>query len=168
MGFAKGNLETYRLHRRRLVDYAASIVGDRSRGEDIVQEAFIRMGGVASDRRIDEPVGYLLRIVRNLALDWRRRNAGEVRLFDPDFGVEDAAEDRPSIEDELAHKEQLHLLMQALSELPARTRLALELHRFEGLKLREIAVRLDISVSLAHSLVFQGLDHCRRRLAKRS
>jgi len=168
LGFARGNLETYRLHRRQLVDYAASIVGDRARGEDIVQEAFIRLGKATASREVAEPAGYLRRIVRNLALDWLRRHAGEVRLFDTDTGIEDAIEDRPSLEDELAHREQLRILAEALSELPERTRRALEMHRFEGLKLREIAERLDISVTLAHSLVFQALDHCRRRLAMRS
>lgn len=168
MGFARRNLETYRLHRRQLVDYAASIVGDRARGEDIVQEAFIRFGKAEAVRDIDEPVGYLRRIVRNLAFDWLRRHAGEVRLFESGAAVEETAEDRPSPEDELAQREQLRLLSQALAELPDRTRRALEMHRFEGLKLREIAERLDISVTLAHSLVFQALDHCRKRLARRS
>jgi RNA polymerase sigma factor (sigma-70 family) len=168
LAFARTSIETYRLHRRQLVDYAASIVGDRARGEDIVQEAFIRLDHAMALREIGEPLGYLRRIVRNLALDWCRRQAGELRLFDPDAEVEEALDERPSIEEDLARREQLRILVDALAELPDRTRRALEMHRFEGLKLREIAAHLDISVSLAHALVVQGLDHCRKRLARRS
>lgn len=168
LAFARTSIEAYRLHRGQLVDYAASIVGDRARGEDIVQEAFIRLDHAMALREIGEPLGYLRRIVRNLALDWRRRHAGELRLFDTGAEVEEAVDERPSLDEELAQREQLRILVDALGELPERTRRALEMHRFEGLKLREIAARLDISVSLAHALVFQGLDHCRRRLVRRS
>ena len=54
--------------------------------------------------------------------------------------------------------------MEALGDLPERTRIACEMHRFGGAKLREIAIYLKISVPLAHKLVADGIDHCRERL----
>jgi RNA polymerase sigma-70 factor (ECF subfamily) len=53
-----------------------------------------------------------------------------------------------------------------MAELPERTRIALMMHRFDGFKLRDIAAHLGISVALAHALVYEGLEHCRRRLAR--
>ncbi|WP_366007161.1 sigma factor-like helix-turn-helix DNA-binding protein [Nitrobacter sp.] len=44
----------------------------------------------------------------------------------------------------------------------------MELHRFEGLTLTDIAARLGISVARAHSLVYEGLEYCRKRLARES
>ncbi|MCD6074877.1 MAG: hypothetical protein K0Q70_1760, partial [Rhodospirillales bacterium] len=38
-------LTLFLTHRTALIDYAAPIVGDRSRAEDVVQEAFIRFSG---------------------------------------------------------------------------------------------------------------------------
>ena len=54
-----------------------------------------------------------------------------------------------------------------MAELPERTRIALELHRFGECTFKEIAAHLGISVGLAHALVIQGLEHCRARLYRR-
>jgi RNA polymerase sigma-70 factor (ECF subfamily) len=157
-------LQTYLTHRGELVDYAARITGDRSRAEDVVQEAFIRFAPAMSDRDLEEPVGYLRRIIRNLALDVVRRLSSERRHISEDAAAEAIAEDRPSQEDVLAHQDELRIVMAAMAELPPRTRRALEMHRFDGAKLKDIAAQLGISVALAHSLVHDGLDHCRKSL----
>ena len=70
----------YLTHRASLVDYATPIVGDRARAEEVVQEAFIRFApGPRSGGSVEQPIAYLYRIVRNLALDWARRRAVEHR-----------------------------------------------------------------------------------------
>ncbi len=160
-------LTLFLAHQAALIDYATPIVGDRAGAEDVVQEAYLRFDLVAAEgRALGEPVGYLYRIVRNLALDGRRRLMREARLFRPDGdgAIEAIAEDRPSPEAEALSRFQLRLLAEALDELPERTRIALEMHRFGGCKLREIAAELNISITLAHALVADGVDHCRRRV----
>jgi RNA polymerase sigma factor (sigma-70 family) len=163
---ADPTLALYMQHRGELVNYASGITGDRSRAEDIVQEAYLRFSEVATRRLLDEPLGYLYRIVRNLALDGCRRQAHEGRYVSPatDVDLSQAAEQRPSPEVQAGDRADLTVVLDALAELPERTRLALEMHHFEGLKLREIAERLGISVTLAHPLIAQAVDHCRRRL----
>jgi RNA polymerase sigma-70 factor (ECF subfamily) len=160
------NLSVYLAHRGELVDYATAIVGDRSRGEDVVQEAFLRFRSSASERTLDEPLGYLRRIVRNLAIDWTRRLSSERRTVDDKAEYGSIAADRPSPEDALVSRDELRLVMEAMAELPERTRTALMMHRFDGFKLRDIAAHLGISVALAHALVYEGLEHCRQRLAR--
>jgi len=159
-----GYSDLYLAHRVELVDYATAIVGDRARGEDVVQEAFLRLDAATAGRTLDEPVGYLRRIIRNLAIDWLRRRSVEGRHVADARDVEGVAEDRPSQEDVLAHRDELRIVMEAMAELPERTRIALEMHRFDGFKLKDIAAHLGISVGLAHALVYQGLEHCRKRL----
>jgi RNA polymerase sigma-70 factor (ECF subfamily) len=44
--------------------------------------------------------------------------------------------------------------------------MALEMHRFGGCRLKEIADRLGVSVTTAHTLVAEGIAHCRRRLKR--
>jgi RNA polymerase sigma factor, sigma-70 family len=156
----------YIAHRRDLVNYANGIVGDRSQAEDVVQEAFLRFRGVASARLLEEPLSYLYRIVRNLAFDGRRRLTLEERHFKAGFeGVaEEIAEDKPSPEAEAIARDELQRVLAAMDELPERTRIALEMHRFGGLKMREIAEHLGISVSMAQILVMKGIRHCQRSL----
>ena len=61
---------------------------------------------------------------------------------------------------------QVRLLEKALSQLPEKSRIALEMHRFGGCKYAEIAKRLDVSVGTAHGLVTDAIEHCKQILAK--
>jgi RNA polymerase sigma factor (sigma-70 family) len=158
------HLSLFLAHRGDLLNYATGITGDHARAEDVVQEAYLRFDG-AADKRLSEPVGYLYRIVRNLALDNRRQQVREGRFFVPDdAATEHAAEDRPSPEAEAVSKAEIRALHDAMAELPERMRIALEMHRFGECKLKDIAEHLGISIGLAHKLVVDGLEHCRERL----
>ena len=153
-------------HRGALVNYASGIVGDSAQAEEVVQEAWLRYGAATLGRRLEEPVGYLYRVVRNLALDRRRRlnledhhTAGQANSL-----AESLADAAPSPEDEAIARQELQRVIAAMAELPERTRVALEMHRFGGCTLREIARHLGVSVSMAQVLVVQGIKHCQRAL----
>jgi RNA polymerase sigma factor (sigma-70 family) len=156
---AINTLDLYLAHRAALVDYAAPIVGCRARAEDVVQEAWLRFASRTDGEQIAQPVGYLYRIVRNLALDWarrlsfERRSARDQALFDP-------LPSAPSAEREALYRDELRRVAQTLAALPDRTRIAFEMHRLGGCTLREIAEELGISVTLAHQLVREALRRC--------
>ena len=161
-------LGIFMAHRRELVSYAAGIVGDRASGEDVVQEAYLRFADVSRSRPVEEPAGYLYRIVRNLALDGRRRLTREAVYVaaDTESLVDRMPADRPSPEAVAVAKDEVRVMLAALAELPDRTRIALEMHRFRGAKLQDIARHLGVSVGTAHALVIDGLEHCRARLCR--
>jgi RNA polymerase sigma-70 factor (ECF subfamily) len=73
-------------------------------------------------------------------------------------------EDRVSPEQELIARQELQRVMDAMAELPERTRIAMEMHRFGGCTLKQIAEHFGISVSMAQVLVTEGVRHCQRRL----
>jgi RNA polymerase sigma-70 factor (ECF subfamily) len=156
-------------HRGELLNYAIGIVRDSARAEDVVQEAYLRFDSATDGRSLEEPVGYLYRIVRNLAVDGRRQQLREARYIvsNAEFQAEQTAENRPSPEAELVGKDEIRAMLAAMAELPERTRIALEMHRIGGSKLKDIADHLGISVGLAHALVVDGLEHCRARLYRR-
>lgn len=157
------NLDVYLSHRSALIDYATPIVGCPARAEDVVQEAFLRFDAAAGVRPLDEPAKYLYRIVRNLAIDGRRRRLRD-EVSSSAAEDRDAADDTPSPEAQALARDELRLLNEAMAELPERTRIALEMRRFGGCKLREIADFLGVSVSVAHDIVAEGVAHCRRRV----
>jgi RNA polymerase sigma factor (sigma-70 family) len=160
-------LDLYLMHRSALIEYAVPIVGSRVVAEDIVQDAYFRLAARSADgnhQPITNPRSYLYRIVRNLALDHRRRAVTEgagVRL--PEL-VNALAAPASTPEDELLHRQQLRLVAAALAELPERTRIAFEMHRLGGFTLQQIAGALGISVTLAHQLVRGAITHAARRL----
>lgn len=153
-------------HRRSLVDYAAGIVGSRTQAEDLVQEAWLRFDQAARQQFLKEPLGYLYRIVRNLALDGQRRAALESRIFSGSAEVAASVlpDAQPSAEMVALHKDELRLLREALTELPDRTRIAFEMHRLGDCKLREIAAVLKISTPMVQILVMDALQHVKHRL----
>ncbi len=153
-------------HRRSLIDYATGLIGSRTQAEDVVQEAWLRLDHAARQQLLREPLSYLYRIVRNLALDGQRRTAVEKRIFSSaaDDVIAAYPDVRPSAEMVALYKEDLELLREALAELPERTRVAFEMHRLGGCKLREIATVLNISTPMAQLLVMDGLQHCKHRL----
>lgn len=160
MGGNKTLLACYLTHRGQLRHYASRIVGDPSLAEDMVQEAWLR----CHREHPDNPLKYLYRVIRNLAVDKRRQTAREDRHFVrmENRGLQAIAADLPASDIEVAGREELARLMEALRELPDITRRAIILYRLDGLKLREIADILGISITRVHGLVAQGLEHCRQ------
>lgn len=162
-------LTLFLAHRASLVDYAAPIVGDRARAEDLVQEAFLRFAppGDQPPGEIEQPLAYLYRIVRNLALDWTRRRAMEHRRQHSEPPWWALPETPRTPEQELAHARDIDCVAAALEDLPREARIAVEMHRFGGHTLNEIADRLGISVPTAHRLVRDALVRIARRLEAR-
>ena len=74
------------------------------------------------------------------------------------------ADDAPTPEASTTARDELRLLNAAMAELPGRTRIALEMRRFGGCKLKDIAAHLGISVTTAHEIIAEGIAHCRRRV----
>ncbi|MEM9158111.1 MAG: sigma-70 family RNA polymerase sigma factor [Verrucomicrobiota bacterium] len=161
-------LEFYTAQREALKRYAAGLIGDPAKAEDLVQETWLRFHAVAKKRPISEPVSYVYRIVKNLAIDCQRKQSTELRVLA--FGEEEAsryaADSGPSPGESAAAKDDLLILEEALQELPDRVRTAIEMRRSGGYKLREIAEHLGISITLAHELIAEGIAHCRQRLKR--
>ncbi len=154
-------------HRRALVEYAAGLVGSRPLAEDLVQEAWLRFDRASEQQFVQEPLNYLYRIVRNLALDGRRRTRREDRVFSSmDLEAAAAASpDNPATpETEALFRDELRQLERALTRLPERSRTAFEMHKFGGARLRDIAAFLGVSLSMAQVLVEDAMEHCKREL----
>lgn len=158
-------LRLYKSHRAALVDYARGITGSHASAEDVVQDAWLQFDRKTDDVRVREPLAYFYRTVRNLAIDGIRRQAREQRDCGEDIesAIYSVADDVPDAERRLLAEEDVRLVKEVLADLPSRQREAIELHRFGGLKMREIAVRFGISVAMVHHLIAEGLKACDRR-----
>lgn len=138
-------------HRSKLIDYATPILGSREAAEDIVQDAFIRyMPAKTRINSSDQTLSYLYRIVRNLAFDVLKRKKIEKREAEgsPPFWIVSRAEETP--EQTVLLCDQIKTVTRILQTLPVEARIAVEMSRFGGFTLDEIAVHLDISVATVH------------------
>ncbi|MFT3968172.1 MAG: sigma-70 family RNA polymerase sigma factor, partial [Sphingobium sp.] len=73
------------------------------------------------------------------------------------------ADDRPSPKAQAIARDEFQIMLDALNELPERTRKAIEMHRIEGKRLTEIAAHFGISQSRTHFIIVEGLRHCMKR-----
>lgn len=153
-------------HRGLLVDYAAKIVGSRARAEDVVQEAWLRLRRAEQQNAVLEPVAYLYRVVRNLAIDTRRKLSREILHSFSEQAALRVLDESPSAERTAAAKDELRVVLEALAGLPERTQIAVRMNRIEGRTLQEVANRLDLSVTRTFAIIAEGVAHCDRWRAR--
>ena len=135
------------------------LTGDRPLAEDVVQEAFVRVGGRLRHLRDPEGFGpYLRRTVVNLVRTEFRRRRLQRR--------HDALE-RPEPASDLAGLGAIlerDRLRAALLQLSARQRAAIVLRFYEDLSEREVADILGVRPGTVGSLVSRGLAILRASL----
>lgn len=147
-------LEAAYLERRAaLVRYFASRTGSAADAEDLAQELFLKVMAAPDAEAVSNPGAYLFRQAFNLMLDkarGRTRGMARDRAY-RDLTVEHAAgpdrADDPGAERALVAKDRLARLVTRLQRLPAKTREAFRLHKFEGLSQGETAERMGVSKS---------------------
>jgi RNA polymerase sigma-70 factor (ECF subfamily) len=141
------------------------MLGDVEEAEDLSQDTFVKVFGQADRYRPEGKFhGWLFRIAGNLARSRlrRRKLVGWLR-FDP--VVHDRGAGGPGPDDDLAAAERARAVRAALARLPERQRAAVTLHRYQGLKYREIAEVLDTTLPGVESLIQRALAALRRDLA---
>lgn len=158
-------LRLYMAYRRKLLVRAARLTGDGSVAEDLLQDAWMRFDAAASIKPQRANAAYLRMIVDNLVRDWRRRGRARWSIFHEAENVQAVATHvstpAPTPEAQVIARDQLRVLARALAGMPPRTRTAIVMHRLEGSTLRQIAARLGVSVTTAHTLIADALARCR-------
>lgn len=146
--------ELYRRYSLQLARYAGRMLRDQVAGEDVAQTSLLN--AYQALRRGSSPQfvrAWLFRIARNAALEFAERRPDVVPLIEDDGGAEDPL-------DSLSDRNEL---LAALRALPERQRNVYVLRELQGLRIGEIAERLD----LATEQVEQALFAARNRLAER-
>jgi RNA polymerase sigma factor (sigma-70 family) len=154
----------YRSHRRVLIDAVQGVLSCRARAEDVVQDVFLKLYESGEQAHIEEPLRYLFRMVRNLAIDRLRRLMLEGRYRADDDLLDELPSPQSGPEQRAIGQSEWQRLLQALDELPARTRTVFTMSQLEGYSQREVASHLGASPTLVHFLLHGAVQHCRTRL----
>ncbi|MBB4633882.1 RNA polymerase sigma factor [Sphingosinicella soli] len=137
----------------------------RRRGEDVddlVQETFLRVYAADQKQEIRDPKAFLIRVAKNLAITEARRKEHSTTEFYEDSGGSDVFVDERhgSVEDQVDGRRKLLVLSQAIASLKPELRQSLLMCKVEKLKFRQIATRLDVSVSTVEKRVAAALIAC--------
>ncbi|UCE61724.1 MAG: sigma-70 family RNA polymerase sigma factor [Phycisphaerales bacterium] len=165
------------IYQRRTVSVAYRLLGNIEDASDVSQEAFIRayrhLGQLEDLSRFGS---WLLRVVSNLALDFRRgRKRREAVSLDDSLTLPEEArqpgtglrltgadgEEAESLPDELQTA-----IDDAMGQLPEKQRLALVLFSIEGIPQKQVAEILECSVELVKWNVFQARKKLKEMLTE--
>ncbi|MBX2833326.1 MAG: RNA polymerase sigma factor [Rhodospirillales bacterium] len=162
-GFHNSLLSAFEQERDNLLRLAVRRLGDFEEARDIVQDAFVRAAS-ASNQPIDDRAAYLRTIVINLVRDRmrRRRAAGAVIEMPQDSDpLEWTAEDAPSVEQVIYHRQRLQAFENALRTLKPRSRQVFILRKLHGKSHDEIAAVTGLSQSAIEKHLYRALTACR-------
>lgn len=163
---ADGDHDAFRQLVRRLTPQglavATRMLGGPGEGEDVLQEAFLRLWRKAGD--FDPHAGARLRtwfhrILVNLAIDASRRRRPHVDLDAAEGLADPRADERDTRARDVAR---------ALALLPEKQRAAVVLCYYEGLSNHEAAAALGASVHAVEALLVRGRRKLRELLLERN
>ena len=163
-------LGLYEEKRTNLVRFFAARLGSRAEAEDLVQDLYIRISGMEALGPVDNPSALLHRIGSNLMLDRLRsqRRSGardsDWRAVNTTVVAGQEVTDEPSADEILAGRQRLKALVEAVQDLPDKTREAFQLHKLDGHSHAETARRMGISVSTVEKHISSALKTLTRRL----
>ena len=155
--------ELYDRHASRVLGLAYRIVQNSSDAEDVVQEVFSQAWRTAQAYRATRGTvaGWLLMMARTRAIDRLRTRQAKQASVGADH-LDAVPSDSPAVPDQLIATEQAVQVREAMLELPADQRTALELAYFEGLTHTEIAERLRTPLGTVKTRIRSALAALRR------
>ena len=156
----------------RLRNYASHFIADVDDVEDIIQDGFVNLWNRRAMLTGVSLSSMLFTMVRNGCLNFLKHKAiaegynarelqllnGSEALYNYDF--------LGSADEELLYDELQRQIADVLRRLPERSRQVFVMSRFEGLKNKEIAERLDISVKVVEKHVTKSLAMLRKHILR--
>ena len=142
---------------KTLVRICYHVVYDLDTAQELVQEAFERFYlKNMSFPSEDEARYWLIRVAKNLALNYVRRNKREGEMVEKVKHMPHAAQDDRDGEREVIDAENRREVRAAIEALPENLRMVIQLREFSGLDYKSIAKVLGISETNVKVRVFRA------------
>jgi RNA polymerase sigma-70 factor, ECF subfamily len=160
-------------YHRPMIHFLYRMVHNQSVAEELAQEVFLRVYRARDSYRAEARfTTWLYRIATNLAVNHARdtrheRAAQTVYLDAPDEetgATPDLADDEPTVEQRLVRDERMAAIRSHVMALPERQRMAVLMHKYQGMDYRQIGEVLKLSESATKSLLFRAYQTLRDKL----
>ncbi len=160
-------------YHRPMIHFLYRMVHNQSVAEELAQEVFLRVYRARDSYRAEARfTTWLYRIATNLAVNHARdtrheRAAQTVYLDAPDEetgATPDLADDEPTVEQRLLREERMKAIRSHVMALPERQRMAVLMHKYQGMDYRQIGEVLKLSESATKSLLFRAYQTLRDKL----
>jgi RNA polymerase sigma-70 factor (ECF subfamily) len=160
-------------HHRPMIHFLYRMTRNQAVAEELAQEVFLRVYRARDSYRAEARfTTWLYRIATNLAVNNARdtkheRAAQTIYLDAPDEETgttPDVADDEPSVEQKLVTNERMAAIRSHVMALPERQRMAVLMHKYQGMDYRQIGEVLKLSESATKSLLFRAYQTLRDKL----
>lgn len=129
-------------------------MGNREDAEDVVQDAMLRVWNRQdSFDTVDNPEGYSMRAVRNIALD-KLNLKGNQHDDLSETHLSDVPAEHP--DEIMEKKEQLNLIYRLIDRLPEKQRTVMQLRDIEEMTYKEIAAVMNITEDQVKVTLFRA------------
>ncbi|WDI33236.1 RNA polymerase sigma factor [Hyphococcus flavus] len=159
-----------RQNQQLLIQWLTKKIGDNEAARDVAQAVFMRVWAYSEKTDIENPRALIFKTANNLAINELKQRSRffsrHVSSNDKDGAepLDQVANTAPSPEKQASLKQDVEIIMAAISSLPERSRKAFMLNRFDGLSYREIADQLDVSESSVEKYMIEALKRLRGSL----
>jgi len=160
-------------YRKPIIHFMYRMVRNQAVAEELAQEVFLRVYRSRETYRAEARFStWLYRIATNLGVNYARdtrheRTASTVYLdeVDSETGTTpDVADSTPDVESNLLRQERLNAIREHVMALPERQRMAVLMHKYEGMDYKQIGDVLKLSDSATKSLLFRAYQTLRDKL----
>jgi RNA polymerase sigma-70 factor, ECF subfamily len=162
-----------RKYHRSMISFLYRMVRNHAVAEELAQEVFLRVYRSRESYRAEAKfTTWLYRIATNLAVNHARdtkheRLAQNVYLDAPDEETgttPDVADDELTVEQRMLRDERMAAIRSHVMALPERQRMAVLMHKYQGMDYRQIGDVLKLSESATKSLLFRAYQTLRDKL----
>ena len=160
-------------YRKPIVNFMYRMAHNQAVAEELAQEVFLRVYRSRETYRAEARFStWLYRIATNLGVNYARdtrleRAASTVYLDEADSETgttPDVADLTPSAEAHMLRRERMNAIRQHVMALPERQRMAVLMHKYEGMDYKQIGDVLKLSESATKSLLFRAYQTLREKL----
>lgn len=155
-------LKTFLENEKALRAYLGRFLSCPKDIEDVTQETFLKTFAADAKSEIRAPKSFLFTVAKHTALNENSKKCNSATVAVEDFEDTTVLIDKSQVgaDDILDGKRKLFVFAQAVANLPPKCRQVFLLRKMEGMKVKEIARTLDISVSGVEKHIATGLVKC--------
>lgn len=128
--------------------------------DDVLQEAFMRTYAADKKENIKFPKTYMYKTAKNIAIRENTKMATRLTEYIEDYDGPMLFSNEASAFDLLSDKEDQILLKHAIESLPPQCQKVTILRLIHGMRLKDIAENMGISLSTTEKHISKGLERC--------
>ena len=155
--------QVFKTHYKNLYAYALTMLKNEADAEEMVQQVFFKLWERSENLSFSSSIpAYLYRAVHNESLNFLKHQKVKAgHQMHVAYSMKNTSEQAHG---KLTGKELEQKFREALNELPEQCRTVFQLSRFEDLKYKDIAEKLDISVKTVENHMVKALKILRTKL----